>query len=293
MIHASREDWLKLRVGIEQENLNCTVSHSNNNAGTWFGPSGVMCNTGDFKSTSKPFFHPQIMRWTTLAIMGLKHKNTSQMRVQSRAQTPGHPGRGGYNLETALGWNQKLFTKFKKYDHALIDEHLDVSKCASAQNTALLKIVQNKATNKFPDLENYARCWPVTDFIMMQLKYMSGHARRQELEMAAGKSKKCLCKDHMDSTCWQWGRHLTPHSALPPLGSEMNKNVDGPYSDVSLLTCTDTSTKMLPSWLHEVCNYCVLGMHVHHSSNPGSHDNCIPKKVKVLQKTFSNREPVR
>lgn len=54
MIHASREDWLKLRVGIEQENLNRTVSHSDNNTGAWFGPSGIICDTGDFKSASKP-----------------------------------------------------------------------------------------------------------------------------------------------------------------------------------------------------------------------------------------------
>ena len=69
----------------------------------------------------------------------------------------------------------------------LIDEHLDVSKCASVQNTTLLKIVQDKvcgsiahalmdahhvkAIAKFPDLENYARCWPVTDLVMMRLKY--------------------------------------------------------------------------------------------------------------------------
>ena len=90
----------------------------------------------------------------------------------------------------------------------LIDEHLDVSKCASIQNTILLKIVQDKvcgsiahalmdahhvkAIAKFPDLENYARCWPVTDLVMMRLKYTSSRARRQEMEMAAGKAKKLV-----------------------------------------------------------------------------------------------------
>ncbi|KAF9233013.1 hypothetical protein BU15DRAFT_80559 [Melanogaster broomeanus] len=116
--------------------------------------------------------------------------SSEDSKIPKPSGEPGRPGRGGYNLEIALGWNQKLFVKFKKYIHALIDEHLDVSKCASAQSTVLLKIIQDKATNKFPDLENYARCWPVTDLIMMRLKYTSGRARRQELEMAAGKSKK-------------------------------------------------------------------------------------------------------
>jgi hypothetical protein len=42
----------------------------------------------------------------------------------------------------------------------------------------------------FPDLENYSNYWPVNDIVMMRLKYTSSRARRQELEMAAGKGKK-------------------------------------------------------------------------------------------------------
>jgi hypothetical protein len=48
----------------------------------------------------------------------------------------------------------------------------------------------SQAKDKFPDIENYSNCWPVNDLIMMHLKYALSHARRLELEMAAGKSKK-------------------------------------------------------------------------------------------------------
>ena len=39
----------------------------------------------------------------------------------------------------------------------------------------------------FPDLENYSGAWPVTDIIMMCLKYTSSRAQRREIEMAAGR----------------------------------------------------------------------------------------------------------
>jgi hypothetical protein len=32
---------------------------------------------------------------------------------------------------------------------------------------------------KFPDLEGYASCWPVTDLIRLELKYTSSRARAQ------------------------------------------------------------------------------------------------------------------
>lgn len=83
---------------------------------------------------------------------------------------PGRPGRGGYNLETALDWNHKTYAKFKvtsiyrrfftcihylmlflqKFTHRLIDDHLDVTKCSSAQSPTLLKVVRDKV--HFPPL---------------------------------------------------------------------------------------------------------------------------------------------
>ncbi|KAF8550533.1 hypothetical protein OG21DRAFT_1468594 [Imleria badia] len=101
---------------------------------------------------------------------------------------PGRPGRGGYNLETTLSWNHTAYVKFKKVTHRLIDEHLDTTKCASAQSPVLLKAVRDKASGAFPDLENYSKAWPVSDIIMMRLKYTSSRARqRRAIDIAAGK----------------------------------------------------------------------------------------------------------
>ncbi|KAG2752468.1 hypothetical protein P692DRAFT_20685293, partial [Suillus brevipes Sb2] len=107
---------------------------------------------------------------------------------------PGRPGRGGYTLQEALDWNPKAYTKFKKFMHHLIDEHLDTTKCASSQNHALLKIVRDKAVDAFPDLENYSGYWPLNDMIMMRLKYTSGRARQKEAKSGAGKTKTKIKK---------------------------------------------------------------------------------------------------
>ena len=75
----------------------------------------------------------------------------------------GRPGCGGYTLQTALNWNSKAYTQFKvrpakhkpqalnistiqKLAHDLIDEHLDTTKCASAQNQTILKLVCDKVS---------------------------------------------------------------------------------------------------------------------------------------------------
>ncbi|KAG6376545.1 hypothetical protein JVT61DRAFT_2541 [Boletus reticuloceps] len=99
---------------------------------------------------------------------------------------PGRPGRGGYTLESALDWNHNAYT----ITYRLIDEHLDTTKCASAQSPALIKVVCDKAMVAFPDLENYSNVWPVNDMIMMRLKYTSSRARRCEIKAAAGKGMR-------------------------------------------------------------------------------------------------------
>ncbi|KAI6159860.1 hypothetical protein EDD17DRAFT_1761915 [Pisolithus thermaeus] len=117
-------------------------------------------------------------------------QSAEALKIPKPPGEPGRPGRGSYTLETALDWNQKAYSKFKKHMHALINEHLDTMKCLSAQDPALLKVVRQKAVDKFPDLEDYSNCWPVNDIIMMRLKYTSSRARQQETEMAASKKKK-------------------------------------------------------------------------------------------------------
>ncbi|KAG2075619.1 hypothetical protein BDR04DRAFT_1149954 [Suillus decipiens] len=110
---------------------------------------------------------------------------------------PGHLGHGGYTLQEALDWNPKAYTKFKKFMHHLIDEHLNMTKCTSSQNHALLKIVHDKAVDAFPDLENYSGYWLLNDMIMMHLKYTLGHARQKEAKEAklgVGKTKTKIKK---------------------------------------------------------------------------------------------------
>jgi len=115
---------------------------------------------------------------------------SGQPKIPKPPGEPGRPGRGGYNLECAIDWNNKVYTKFRSFTHQLINEHLDTTKCASAQNPASLKVVRDKAMGAFPDLDYYADCWPVTDLIMMRLKYTSRRARLRELEVAAGKARR-------------------------------------------------------------------------------------------------------
>ncbi|KAG1892292.1 hypothetical protein F4604DRAFT_1672344 [Suillus subluteus] len=110
-------------------------------------------------------------------------------KIPKPAGEPGRPGCGGYTLYEALDWNPKAYAKCKKCMHRLIDDHLDTSKCASAQSPAVLQTVRNKALDEFPDLENYSNLWPVNDMMMTHLKYTSSRARQKDGEMALGKSR--------------------------------------------------------------------------------------------------------
>ncbi|KAG2343150.1 hypothetical protein BDR05DRAFT_948537 [Suillus weaverae] len=104
---------------------------------------------------------------------------------------PGCPGRGGYTLNEALDWNPRAYAKFKhqKFMQNLIEEHLDMTKCTSSKDHALLRVVCDKAVDAFLDLENYEGFWLLNDMIMMCLKYTSGHARQRKARMVVGKSK--------------------------------------------------------------------------------------------------------
>ncbi|KAG2053386.1 hypothetical protein BDR06DRAFT_1008779 [Suillus hirtellus] len=98
-------------------------------------------------------------------------------KIPKPAGEPGRPGHGGYTLREALDWNPKSYAKFKRSMHSLINNHLDTTKCASAQSPMLLEVMCGKALDNFPDLDNYTNLWPVNDLIMTHLKYTSGRAR--------------------------------------------------------------------------------------------------------------------
>lgn len=118
----------------------------------------------------------------------------------------------------------------KKSMHHLIGEHLDMTKCASSQNHALLKVVHDKvsksqmavvhwfmicqAVDAFLDLENYRDFWPLNDMIMMHLKYTSGRARQTQAKMAVGKSKSKCKKDSLKAR-WYWSTVDSIHT-IPP-----------------------------------------------------------------------------
>jgi hypothetical protein len=86
-------------------------------------------------------------------------------KIPKPAGEPGRPGHGGYTLYEALDWNPKAYTKFKvrsdivplalqinsripkKHVHSLVEDHLDITKCASAQSPALLKVVRDKVNS--------------------------------------------------------------------------------------------------------------------------------------------------
>lgn len=85
-------------------------------------------------------------------------------------------------------------------------DRLNVNKCYSKQNDALLRAVidavskptpsrvfthhVHQALEAFPVLDDYEHCWPVTDLIKMHLKYTSVRARRAARSRDAGEDKK-------------------------------------------------------------------------------------------------------
>lgn len=142
---------------------------------------------------------------------------------------PGRPGRGGYNLQKALEWDTRTFSKLKvkslpglcctadnllqNFANHLVDAHLDVSMTYTKQKEKDLQRVcdevsdsyyggsesmfsnGSQALEKFPELERYSDCWPVMDLVKMRLKYTSVRARRaQEKRVADNKLKLALAK---------------------------------------------------------------------------------------------------
>ncbi|KAG1724924.1 hypothetical protein EDB19DRAFT_1915316 [Suillus lakei] len=135
-----------------------TSTHSHSRMASPLGSSGSLDSFSDSNSSTSS--------------MSLSEDS----KIPKPASEPGRLGRGGYTLHEALDWNPKAYTKFKRSMHSLINNHLDTTKCTSAQSPVLLEVA----------LDNL---WPVNNLIMTCLKYTSGCARRKMGEMAVGKSK--------------------------------------------------------------------------------------------------------
>ncbi|KAG2746046.1 hypothetical protein P692DRAFT_20740112 [Suillus brevipes Sb2] len=92
----------------------------------------------------------------------------------------GRPGRGGYNLETALCWDALRFKQFKDSVHRSINKHCDTHKSKTHQTPTALIHVQNDVIVQFPELHDYQDYWPVGDVIQMQLKNLSAKERQKK-----------------------------------------------------------------------------------------------------------------
>ncbi|KAG0698979.1 hypothetical protein DFH29DRAFT_1002366 [Suillus ampliporus] len=91
----------------------------------------------------------------------------------------GRLGCGGYNLEKALNWDADRFKKLREHCHRSINKYCDTSKSKTNQTPNALTSVESEAVAHFPELHDYMGCWPVGDFIQMQLKNISAKERQK------------------------------------------------------------------------------------------------------------------
>ncbi|KAL4062697.1 hypothetical protein J3A83DRAFT_4194309 [Scleroderma citrinum] len=103
-------------------------------------------------------------------ILGRKGKNSKA----------GRPGRGGYNIDDKLNWDESELTQFKEVMHKCIDKHLDTMQCQTAQDPKALDKVVEEACRQFVVLEDYQDYWQVYDIIGLCLKYLSSQNRQKE-----------------------------------------------------------------------------------------------------------------
>ncbi|KAL4066418.1 hypothetical protein V8B97DRAFT_1919327 [Scleroderma yunnanense] len=81
----------------------------------------------------------------------------------------GRKGRGGYNLDEKLNWDEEDLAKFKAFIQHQIDKYLNTMQSRTAQDINAM----NKTCKNFAILENYENNWPAMDIIHLHLKYLS------------------------------------------------------------------------------------------------------------------------
>ncbi|KJA15065.1 hypothetical protein HYPSUDRAFT_59024 [Hypholoma sublateritium FD-334 SS-4] len=116
----------------------------------------------------------------------------------------GRPKRGGYNLQTALGWPTNEYLRFKLFIKKAVEDHLEPSKTFSDQSLESLYTVQAlpsnvilveglhslQAAETFPVLADYVDWWPATDFIRVELHYTRSRAKDKSKTEDAALGKK-------------------------------------------------------------------------------------------------------
>ncbi|KAF8881509.1 hypothetical protein CPB84DRAFT_1687214 [Gymnopilus junonius] len=103
--------------------------------------------------------------------------------IPKPAGEAGRPGHGGYNLKETRAWHPKEYKMIKVIPHSLsVKEHLDISKSFNKHSVTTICYICNVTTEKFSILESYANCWPVIDFVRLELKYTSRCAKEDSLK---------------------------------------------------------------------------------------------------------------
>ncbi|PPQ82084.1 hypothetical protein CVT25_014355 [Psilocybe cyanescens] len=87
------------------------------------------------------------------------------------------PGRGGYNLSKALGWNQKTYDSVLSVVTKLAKEKLDTSKSYCGQSKRKVHQLLETVHKEFSFLKDYEKDWPVHDMLKTYLKNSSQTAR--------------------------------------------------------------------------------------------------------------------
>ncbi|KAI0338943.1 hypothetical protein BDW22DRAFT_1432153 [Trametopsis cervina] len=100
-------------------------------------------------------------------------------KIAKPAGEPGRPGRGGYNLEAALGWGEKAYNQFKTKVDRLIKTHLDQGLSYAKQDQKSVRYLINEAVNLMPELNKYEDHWPLTDLLKLRLKYFASRKAKK------------------------------------------------------------------------------------------------------------------
>ncbi|KAE9382285.1 hypothetical protein BT96DRAFT_1010960 [Gymnopus androsaceus JB14] len=99
-----------------------------------------------------------------------KHRRTKRsvpapmpVKIPKPAGEVGRPGRGGYNLEVALGWQKEKFTRVKNVIKQLVVGDLSCELSFSKQLLVKIQHIRDEAVKKLPMLEDYQDLWVIQE----------------------------------------------------------------------------------------------------------------------------------
>ncbi|KAL1684552.1 hypothetical protein GGG16DRAFT_68093 [Schizophyllum commune] len=134
--------------------------------------------------------------------------DTSGTRTRKPNGECGKPGKGGYNLQDALGWPAHKYNNVRvgrssfimiwptdivrqKEMNKLVDRILDGTKSLTKQEPARIAMLELEAIKTFPEFDtDYEERWPVRDFAGNRLHYLQNHAMRRLQKQALDTLRK-------------------------------------------------------------------------------------------------------